>query len=103
MGRPQWDSRFLWYGLALAGSLLLGAVIIWLVDRWRKRQLKGWQASGDQLSHFRKLYEQGDITAEEFARIRNKLTDQMLKEMEKPAPAAANPPQEPPTSDNRTN
>ena len=91
---PQWDSRLLWYSLGLVALLLVGAYIIWLTDRWRKRAQQPHVSSGDQLAHFRRLYEQGEISAEEFARIRGLLTDRMMKEMEKPPPEP--PPQAPP-------
>jgi hypothetical protein len=80
----------LWATLILVALLLLGALIIWQVDKWRKRVPQLGPNAGDQLSHFRKLYEQGDISAEEFARIRNLLTDRMMKAMEQPAPAGEN-------------
>jgi hypothetical protein len=92
---PQWDPRLLWYALALVVLLLVGAYVIWLADRWRKRAQQPHVSSGDQLAHFRRLYEQGEISAEEFARIRGLLTDRMVKEMEKPPPPEA-PPQAPP-------
>jgi hypothetical protein len=94
---PPWDPRIVWYGLSLAGIFLLGALIIWMVDRWRKRAPKQeLYQSGDQLTHFRKLYEQGEISAEEFARIRGLLTERMRRELDKPASETEPPPPEPP-------
>jgi hypothetical protein len=94
---PKWDPRIVWYGLSLAGILLLGALVIWLVDRWRKKApQQELYNSGDQLTHFRKLYEQGELSAEEFARIRNLLTDRMMRELNKPDADAEHTPDPPP-------
>jgi hypothetical protein len=86
---PKWNPQITWYGLALAGILLLGAIVIWLVDRWRKKapQQELYNA-GDQLTHFRKLYEKGELSAEEFARVRSLLTERMMRELEPPVPEA---------------
>jgi len=84
---PAWEPNYLWTSLAMVGLLLFGALVIWLVDRWRKRWSQETNTnSGEQLTQFRKLYEAGDLSAEEFARIRNKLTDQFMKDMDKPSP-----------------
>jgi hypothetical protein len=86
---PKWDPKILWYGLALAGVLLLGAIVIWLVDRWRKKApQQELYNTGDQLTHFRKLYERGELSAEEFARIRSLLTERMMRELEQSIPEA---------------
>jgi hypothetical protein len=100
---PKWDPKIVWYGLALAGVLLLGAIIIWLVDRWRKKTpQQELHNTGDQLTHFRKLYEQGELSAEEFARIRSLLTDRMMRELEKSIPEAeAAEPEAPPIPPSR--
>lgn len=90
----QWDPRLLWYSLGLVVLLLVGAYVIWLTDRWRKRAQQSHANSGDQLAHFRRLYERGEFSAEEFARIRGLLTGRLIKEMEKPPPPEA-PPQPP--------
>ena len=95
-GFPKWDPSHLWAPLALVGLLLFGALVIWLVDRWRKRWTQeSTPHSGDQITQYRKLYEAGDLTAEEFAKIRNKLTEAFMKTLEKPTP----PPPETPVSE----
>ena len=91
---PDWASRLLWVSLALVVLLVVAAYVIWLADRWRKRARQPHVSSGDQLAHFRRLYERGEISAEEFARIRGLLTQRLMKELEKPPPEA--PPQAPP-------
>jgi hypothetical protein len=89
---PIWaDTRIFWLFLAIVGVLLLGALIIWLMDRWRKRPPPQVSA-GDQLAHFRRLYERGEISAEEFTRIRDLLTARLMKELEPPPPPPESPP-----------
>jgi hypothetical protein len=81
--------------LALVAVILCGALIIWLLDRWRRRAPQPGPNAGDQLTQFRKLYERGDLSAEEFARIRSLLTDRMMKEIAAPPPPAETPGSEP--------
>lgn len=84
---PEWDPRLLWYSLGLVGFILIGAYAVWLTDRWRKRAKQPDVTTGDQLAHFRRLYERGEFSAEEFARIRGLLTRRLMKELEKSPPA----------------
>jgi hypothetical protein len=86
--RPVMDPRLLWASLGLIGVLLVGALIIWWVDRWRKRSADAEDSSGDQLAHFRELYEQGNLSAEEFERIRGLLGKRLRQELDVPTPAA---------------
>src|SRR5258707_1154730 len=44
------DPRVLWYTAALAGALLLGAIILALVDRWRKKQMNETRTVQDELA-----------------------------------------------------
>jgi hypothetical protein len=79
------DPRLVWATLGLIGVLLVGALIIWWVDRWRKRSQEALDSSGDQLAHFRELYEQGNLSAEEFERIRGLLGKRLRQELDVPA------------------
>jgi hypothetical protein len=95
-----WDPRLLWATLALAGVILIGAVVLLLLDRWRKNLNEPEACSAnDQLSQFRVLYEQGRLSQEEFERIRNLLADRMRQQLEVPAAPPApgpKPPEVPP-------
>jgi hypothetical protein len=82
--RPWWDPRFLVAALALVGIILLGALIIAWLDRWRKRSGPQPFNANDQLAHFRELYEQGELSQEEFERIRVRLTAQLRQEWDVP-------------------
>ena len=61
----------------LAGALFLGAALIAIVARWRKRQENKTVSTHDQLASFRVLYERGEMSAEEFERVRRKLLGQL--------------------------
>ena len=93
---PPWNPQILWYGSALAAALLLGAVVIWAVDRWRRKKPDFRVNPNEQLAHFRKLYELGELSAEDFARIRALLTERMIQEIEPPEPAEPPSPGPPP-------
>jgi hypothetical protein len=85
-GGGNWKPQILIAGLYFAGALLLGALVIALASRWRRRANDYSLPPDAQLAHFRSLYEQGTISAEEFDRLRTAL----LGTGGRP-PAAANP------------
>jgi hypothetical protein len=87
-----WESPLFWTSLALVGALLLGALIIALVDRWRKRPVQNTSPAGEQLSHFRSLYDRGEISREEFERIRALLGGRLREQLQVPPPKAEGPP-----------
>ncbi len=75
-------------GLCLAAALLVGAIVIALSSRWRRRRgLEEDLSPSGQLAHFRSLYEAGTISQEEFERLRALLGGQIRQEMGVPAPA----------------
>ena len=87
------DPRVLIPTLMLAGALFLGAMILALVSRWRKRQENETLTTHDQLAQFRVLYERGELSAEEFDRVRRKLLARLKHELAEAAPKpAATPP-----------
>jgi hypothetical protein len=67
----NWKPQILVAGLWLAGTLLLGAVVIALASRWRRRASDYRVPPDAQMAHFRSLYDKGEISAEEFERLRN--------------------------------
>jgi hypothetical protein len=89
---PAWTmDRFLYflgYTLLFVGAILAGALVIVWLDRWRKRQSTQGMTTGDQLTHFRELYERGELSPEEFARVRDLLGTRLRQEMQVPAPPA---------------
>ena len=97
-----WDPRLFAATLVLVGVILLGALVIYWLDRWRKRNQAPSVTANDQLAGFRELYEQGDISQREFERIKARLAPLVREELNVPhtagggnsAPAdpGANPP-----------
>lgn len=82
---PLWDPRLLWGTLALAAVIVVGALVLVWIDRWRKRSRTERFTASDQLANFRALYEQGQLSREEFERIRALLSQQMQRELDVPA------------------
>ena len=74
--------------LALAAALLLAAVIIKLVDRWRKQRTTDPLSAEDQLAHFQQLHWRGELSKEEFERIQSLLGERMRQEQASAGPAA---------------
>src|SRR4051812_24684069 len=75
--------------LSLAGVLLAGAVVVWVVDRWRKRAVLNEKRSGEELTSFRAMYERGEITEAEYAKLRAKVAERVkAKAAAAPAPPA---------------
>lgn len=80
----NFDTRVLLAGSLLAGVLLLGAIIIAFV----RRQVRGEDApadAGDELSRYRAMFERGEISEEEFLRLRSLLTGEIRKTSGLPA------------------
>ena len=94
----QMKMQLIWASLALVGALFLGAILIGLVERWRKRSASVGLTAGDQLSHFRELYARGVLTKEEFEQIRAQLADKLREEMQLTGvpPVQEAPPEPPP-------
>lgn len=72
-GTP-WDRPELLYAsLAIAAALLAGGLAIFLVDRWRKAGAAPAGGGVVELTGFRGMLERGEITEEEYARLRAKV------------------------------
>ncbi|HLJ95022.1 MAG TPA: SHOCT domain-containing protein [Gemmataceae bacterium] len=81
---PLWDARLLWLTLALVAVILIGALVLVWIDRWRKRAGSERMSANDQLASFRELYEKGQLSQEEFDRIRALLSTQLRRELDLP-------------------
>jgi hypothetical protein len=75
----------------LALALLAGAVVIGAFERWRKRKANETFTAHDQLASFRLLYERGELSQQEFERIKK----QLLVKLKTGNPAAVAPTTEP--------
>jgi hypothetical protein len=73
----------------LAAALLVAAIVVWAVDRWRKRITSDDARAGEELTSFRALYERGEITEEEYNRVRSKVASRVKTKPAGPATAAA--------------
>jgi hypothetical protein len=82
------DGRFLLTSALLVLALLLGAAIIGFVRRWMEIQRRGATQANDQLAQFRAMHARGELSDEEFRRLREVLASQLRKEagLEKPLP-----------------
>jgi hypothetical protein len=78
-GSPFDRPELLWGAAGLAGALLVGAVAIYLVDKWRKRAALEDRESAGELTSFRAMYERGEITEAEYNRLRQKVADRVKK------------------------
>jgi hypothetical protein len=78
---PGWDPRLFWLTLVLMAVISFGALAIAWLDRWRKRSGPERLSASDQLANFRDLYEKGQLSHDEFERIRQLLSRQLRSEM----------------------
>lgn len=88
---PFLSPEFLLTAGLLAAVLLGGAVVLFVLDRWRKRQLSGREESVESLTSFRAMYERGELTETEYQAVRDKMARQVKREVAAANPAAAAP------------
>ena len=94
---PQgFDSESIRTLAALAGVIAVGAIILYLANRWR-RNLAQRDDTGDQMGSFRELYERGELSQEEYQRIKDRLGQRLRNELQLPAPKKPENPPPPPS------
>lgn len=81
MAQAGQDFPLLWSILPVVGVILLAAGVIAWVKRWRERGSREQLTSSEDLAHFRNLFECGEMSAEEFGRVRALLGDRLRKEI----------------------
>jgi hypothetical protein len=81
--------QVLWASLPIIGLMLLGAAIISAVKRWRERPVHVRLTASEQLAEFRSLYEEGELSEAEFARLQAVLGERIKKELDIPAAEAS--------------
>jgi hypothetical protein len=84
------DAQLILEGLALLAVLAACAVLLWWANRWRRQAAEPPESAGDQLSRFRQLYDQGELSREEFERIRGLLDRRRRQDQD--VPPAEEPP-----------
>src|SRR4051812_13360975 len=68
------STEFLLTVALLITVLLTGAVVLFFVDRWRKRQLADHEGETvESLTSFRAMYERGELTESEYLAVRDKM------------------------------
>ena len=87
----EWDFRLTINSLIIVALLLLGAMVIACVNRWRRHPSNDSLSPSDQLTHYRSLYKQGAISQEEFERLRALLSRRIRASVDMPAPSQAAP------------
>jgi hypothetical protein len=89
MSRPE----IIWGTLGLTAALLVGAGVIYMVDKWRKRSAEGSRDDTESLTSFRAMYEAGEITEAEYAELKRRLAEKVKKSS---GPPPGEPPPNPP-------
>lgn len=93
------ERLFLWIGVLL-GVLVLGGALISRLDRWRKRQMEHADDAPEHLGSFRAMYENGELSKEEYDRVLRKMAEQVgAKPKPVPSPSASPPSPEPPANE----
>jgi hypothetical protein len=82
---PFQSPEVIWGTAGLAIALLAGAVLVYLADRWRKRVSSAGVETGGELTEYRRMFDRGEITEEEYVRLR----DRVAKRVKAPPAAAA--------------
>jgi hypothetical protein len=99
MGRvntdPLRDPEVIWATAGLAVALLAGALLVYTADRWRKKTATQVNNTSQELTEFRRMYESGQITQEEYAKLRDRVAQRVKTP---PAPVAANATQQTPSA-----
>src|SRR6267378_3263827 len=96
VGLRAWRDQLLWAGPAMAVALLLLALVVAWLQRWRKQVDAVQPTPDDELTHFRVLYERGEISREEFDRIKARLQQRLRQVLDLPQPPAPEPGPNPP-------
>jgi hypothetical protein len=101
LSRPE----IIWGTLGLTAALLVGAAVIYAVDKWRKKAAEGSHDDTESLTSFRAMHEAGEITDAEYAELKRKLAEKVKKTPgggaspeppgDRPAPRSPEPPAPP--------
>lgn len=74
---PLRKPEVIWGTAGLALALLAGALLVYLTDRWRKRNAAPAIDATGELTEFRRMYERGEITEEEYTRLRDRVAQRV--------------------------
>ena len=95
----QDEDYLLWVGVLIVTLLVAAMFLSWL-QRWRKRQLSdSFSADLEQFATYKQMYERGDLTQEEYDRIRRKeatrVSGKIVPKTETPGPIVQETPAQP--------
>ena len=76
-GSPFDRPEIIWGSVGLAAALLVGALVITIVDKWRRRAAMEEREAGLELTDFRAMYESGEITEAEYNRLRLRVANRV--------------------------
>lgn len=105
LGRVLDISDLLVPGGLLAGVFLASAIVIILLDRWRKKRTLADLSNDDSesLTSFRAMYDRGELTKEEYEAVRMRLAERIkmralnnvssITNPKKPPPSGPEPPE----------
>jgi hypothetical protein len=85
-----------WTCVVLAAAIFVAVIVLAWARRWSKQPGDEPESAGDQLAQFRTLYERGELSPEEFDRLRGVLTERLRGEAPGGTVATPDPPQAPP-------
>jgi uncharacterized membrane protein len=77
-----------WPLLILAAVIVVGIVLVVWMDRWRRQPIQVKESPAEQLAHFQALLDRGELSQQEFDRIKARLNKGLL--IEPPVPPQAN-------------
>jgi hypothetical protein len=96
---PLWaltkeESLLTWTGL-LASAIIVCAMFIARMERWRKRQMEIEDDNPRHFGSFREMYDNGAITKTEYDRVMRRIADKAEKARPDPVAPEAAPPTPP--------
>jgi hypothetical protein len=86
---PLRSPEVIWSVVILALALLVGALNVYLTDRWRKGITARSSDAARELTEFRRMYEHGEITEEEYVKLRDKVAKRVKAQPAAQAPEAS--------------
>ena len=92
---PLRQPDIIWGTVALVTALLVGAAVIYVVDRWRKRNASTDADETGALTTYRAMYENGEITEAEYAELRRRVAEKVKKSPMPPVPGSPLPASQP--------
>lgn len=84
---PLRSPEVVWGTVGIALALLVGALAVWMMERWRKGATAAKTDVAGELTDYRGMYERGEITEDEYAKLRNRVAARVHSAIQ-PTPAA---------------